>query len=139
METIGYYGPENLLSDYQLYGIHRLTIASAAFSDKYISLARELGSDLVSVTKKRQLKRSETYKKLLSFPPVAYKKEKYKCGDKIVYVVDNNILNKKQLKYHEKYINELEEDGLFIQETDLIQKDWETVEQKESKEIESKL
>ena len=137
MESIGYYSPQDLLSDYQLYGCHRLPIAASAFPEKYLTLASQLGSDTVSFIKKRELRRSPLYEKLLSFPPVAYERKPFKFGNKIMYEADSVVLNKKQLRQHEQYVNSVDDEELHPAIVDIPVKDWETVEQKESKELEA--
>lgn len=107
-----YYGPEDLIKDYEMYGVHRLPIAAKIFKQKYIDLACEIGSDKTPIKRKKELRKSDDFLRLMSIPPAAYYRKMWrKKGGVTYYVATDKLLNASEINLHNKHLEEEEYDS----------------------------
>ena len=113
-KEVQYYGPEDLLTDYKNYGVHRHSFVIEIFNARYIKMAKILGSDLSTQAEKKDIKNSQMYQDFLGIPPAAYyRRRTHGPGDNDdtrYYVVSDKILNRKEIFDYINYLTILEDE-----------------------------
>ena len=124
---ICYYGPKDLLNDCRKNGMHRAAFVTDIFPPKYLEIAQKLGSDVVSIHEKKEIMKSPLYKKFLTIPPGAYKRQEWNG----MFLVENKIINAKEVSEYRKFLESLDDSEVFEElGYGFGQKDWIAEEEK---------